>query len=1007
MVNEILKAYYAHILGDLHKVSGNEFEAICPFHNDHRPSFKVNLGKDDGIWNCPPCGGGDSVIGFTAAYFDIPYTVAKAVYEDYCSSGIDKIVFMDVLPEQVRQKHQEFMYSETPAMQQAREAIYSRGVTDAVIQEYQLGWTGKDGHPRLIIPILNYRGSVVNCRLYSLPQYRKGVKSKVINLKVQGGGDDEDDSKKLGKARFFPFKNLMNNNPLFVFEGEPDCLVGLSWHLNAITSTGGAGNWPMPLDIFNKNFPLPEPINYPNYFKNREVYLIYDADKAGADSAKKIAERYLLPVSAKAKIVKLSFNDATHKDFTDWVSEGNSKEDFLKTIEDTPWYIPKADSDVLNTDAKPIDVTLYHAAHDAGVMNQPIKMKIHVIGKRSATSNVYNMYKLFCTASGGKKCQNCKLTYCENGELLYKQPISRQLIELAESSDDAIKSKLTKKHDLGCSEWSMDLQQMYKVDYVTMKPVVTDYGITSVTDDHAHQITVNGYFIYTNSDEAILPNNPYEVEGYCVHHPANQETTFILTKSTLKEKTAQLFKMTSDIKGLLLKFQPKEGQSIYDKFKEIHDDFSKAKIVNPGTYKVGFGMDFIFHSPLAFDFNKDRSISRFWCEALIVGDSRTGKSSVAKGLMNHYRAGSFVDCEHISIAGLVGGVQPFNNGRVWQLSWGIIPQNDMGLCVLDEITGASTQIYGEMSSLRSEGVARITKIQGGTTYARTRLIWLGNCRTETLMAKNRRGIDAVWEIMGKAEDIARFDFVITISEEEVNKIDYSYQDNPDTYDCNSCQKLVQWIWSRRANNVCFTPEMVDYVREKATYIASKYESSVLPLCNKMDFEIKLARMSAAVACRVFSCDESGENVVIKPEHVDMVIQCLNEWYEAESFQYSFRSKRKQVEGKRMTANIKATESLLRKYPQFAQLVSGQQEFTRQLLVDIMDGDQSQAITCITEFFRLNMLRVRGNGYRAQPELLKLVADYELWRDEQDKVIQENQTKREEFLKNYKGRQPKI
>jgi hypothetical protein len=1003
LVNETLKAYYEHILGELHRVKGDEYEALCPFHSDHSPSFKVNLGKEDGIWNCPPCGGGDSVIGFTAAYFDVPYAVAKAVYEDYCTSGTNKVLFMDTLPNQVRDRHSEFMYSETPQMKNAREAVRKRGISESVMQEYQLGWTSKGGFPRLIIPVHNYRGDVVNCRLYCLPEYRKGVKAKVINLPLK---NDEDEDSKIGISRFFPYKNLMNNNPIFLFEGEPDCLVGLSWDLNALTSTGGAKNWPTALDIFTKGFPLPAPINYPMLFKGRDVYVVYDTDKTGTEAAKMIIERHLLPIGAKVKNVKLTFEDATHNDFTDWKSEGRTKEELMKLIEDTPYYVPKADGDVLDADKAPVVTSLYHAAHDSNMMNIPLKMDVHVIGKRSATSNVYQEYRVYCTSSGGKKCNNCKLTYCEGGEMLYKQPISRQLIDLAESSDDAIKSKLTKKHDLGCSEWNLELVQMYKVDYITMKPVVTEYGVTNVTDDHAHQITQSGYFIYSSSSEAILPNNPYEVEGYCVHHPANQETTFILTKATLKEKSAQLFKMTPEIKEQLMKFRPKPGQSVKEKFQEIHDDFCKAKIVNPGTYKVGFGMDIIFHSPLDFEFNNDRSITRKWCEGMIVGDPRTGKSSVAKGLMEHYRAGTFIDCEHISIAGLVGGVQPYNNGRVWQLSWGIIPQNDMGLCVLDEITGASTTVYGEMSSLRSEGVARITKIQGGTTYARTRLIWMGNCRTETLMAKNRRGIDAVWEIMGKAEDIARFDFVITISEEEVHKIDLDYQQAPDVYDSDSCQRLVQWAWSRNSKHIVFNTEMVIYVRERAKTIAEKYESSVIPLCNKMDFEIKLARMTAAVACRMYSTDEAGENVIIQREHVDFVVGCLNEWYDDESFQYGFRSKRKQVEAKRITSNLEATNKLLRKYPQFAQLLSGQQEFTKQLLVDIMDGDQGAATTCIAEFFRLNMIKVRGNVYRAQPEMLRLVADYELWREQQDNEAKEKQQERENYLKNLE-KKPKI
>ena len=54
---EIIESYNVR----LHK-RGKEFFGLCPFHDDHHPSFRVNPEKY--LWYCDPCGIGGDVFDF-------------------------------------------------------------------------------------------------------------------------------------------------------------------------------------------------------------------------------------------------------------------------------------------------------------------------------------------------------------------------------------------------------------------------------------------------------------------------------------------------------------------------------------------------------------------------------------------------------------------------------------------------------------------------------------------------------------------------------------------------------------------------------------------------------------------------------------------------------------------------------------------------------------------------------------------------------------------------------
>jgi putative DNA primase/helicase len=79
----------------------------------------------------------------------------------------------------------------------------------------------------------------------------------------------------------------VNSPVIYLCEGEADCLCALSHGLEAVTVTGGAGNW---RDEFSP------------HFEGRDVAICYDADLTGYIGAHKVAAR-LVAVAAKVRIL--------------------------------------------------------------------------------------------------------------------------------------------------------------------------------------------------------------------------------------------------------------------------------------------------------------------------------------------------------------------------------------------------------------------------------------------------------------------------------------------------------------------------------------------------------------------------------------------------------------------------------------------------------------------------------------------------------------------------------
>jgi putative DNA primase/helicase len=193
---------------------------------------------------------------------------------------------------------------------------------------------------RIAIPVYDAQGELVNIRLY----HPGAVKYKIISF---GQG--------LGLSRLFPTKPQVATLPTILCEGESDTICALSHNLNAITQTSKLVTWPK---------------EHIAAFKERNVYIAYDADVPGQKYAHHAAQAlqgaaksvrlvqwpaYMMEGGEAGKLAQKHGQDLT--DF--FVRHGKAAADFAELLKSAPLYVPvgdpSQDSNATAGESSPLD----------------------------------------------------------------------------------------------------------------------------------------------------------------------------------------------------------------------------------------------------------------------------------------------------------------------------------------------------------------------------------------------------------------------------------------------------------------------------------------------------------------------------------------------------------------------------------------------------------------------------------------------------------------------------
>ncbi|MGC8495357.1 MAG: DUF5906 domain-containing protein [Syntrophobacteraceae bacterium] len=313
-------------------VKGEQLVGLCPFHEDRSESFSVNLKR--GQWKCfAGCGEGN-VIGFHARKAGME---EKEAYRDLCRiygvengngggsprTGCRLAESPAAGGAAPKEKSKAISVDTLDLFNQIPAAVLSyltdkRGWSREIIEKYRIGYNaklrfspGNIGEERLTIPVFNELGELVNIRGYRPGASENKLTSWSVGSKKKGTWQG------FGEGRLFPIKVLEEARKaaatLYLVEGEPDCLCGLSRGLYCVTGTFGADNWK---DEWN------------GLFRGLRVRIAYDNDEAGRKGMERVC-RHLGAFAESVETVTWPEWFGEKEDLTDWfMKHGKSVEEF-------------------------------------------------------------------------------------------------------------------------------------------------------------------------------------------------------------------------------------------------------------------------------------------------------------------------------------------------------------------------------------------------------------------------------------------------------------------------------------------------------------------------------------------------------------------------------------------------------------------------------------------------------------------------------------------------------
>ncbi len=144
---------------ELKKVSGNDFAACCPFHNEKTPSFHINAAKQ--VYHCFGCGVGGNIITFVKGMMNTDYIGAvRWLAEHYhfeLPESDDGYGGDRSAAARHRKEHDDGMrllddaagwfesQLNTPEGAEARQYLAERGIDEATIKQWRIGYAPQSG----------------------------------------------------------------------------------------------------------------------------------------------------------------------------------------------------------------------------------------------------------------------------------------------------------------------------------------------------------------------------------------------------------------------------------------------------------------------------------------------------------------------------------------------------------------------------------------------------------------------------------------------------------------------------------------------------------------------------------------------------------------------------------------------------------------------------------------------------------------------------------------------
>jgi hypothetical protein len=839
-----------------------EQRMFCPVCENPKTSKtpSASMHADDGVWNCLKEAHGGQIYDLVQDLtlngdFNLRQKAMAGKHRLNPNFTKDQLSQMGAaksgppLPDADKiQGWRDALMHNKPRLKALRE---QRGFTLESIEEFEIGLD----NDRYTFPVRDLSGDLINVRKYSMGA---APANKMLNIPGHGS------------AALFRPDILRDNDDIVITEGETDCILLNQEGIAAVTHTAGAATFRT---------------NWASQFVDKNVWIAYDADEAGRKGSKKVFD--ILRAHARNVYIIQMPETTKGADVTDFLwKEGHSALEFQELMDvargmssdDLP-ALPSREAETSGVKTSLANSTLQSN------QDKVMEMVVSVAGRQQEPYTAPKQISVNCDMSKGKACELCPISAANGSKEFVFPANTSDLFRFVDAPEQRRKALLKEITGARCSDRvEFDVQENYHIEEMLVQPSVDDR-----VDGESQQPVKRTAFAFGSGSTEV--NRKIRIVGKNVHDPKTGKLRFMSWVADPVTMDIDHFQLTPEMMEALKIFQASDTQTSLEKSVEIAHDMALNVTHIYGRDLLHVGYDLVYHSPIAFKIN-DRNIDKGWLEMGVIGDTRTGKSEIGARLISHYRAGILQSCEGMSFAGLVGGVQQID-GR-WHMSWGVIPMNDRRLVVLDEVSGLKESgVVEQMSSIRSSGLAQITKIATEETSARTRLVWLMNPMDGSSLGDNALGgMGAMRTVIPNAEDVARFDFFMATAKDDVQAsvINSGFNEHHSpTYTSELSEALVKWAWSLTRENVIVSRQAAQTASDMATELGGRYVSDP-PLIQAENVRFKLLRIAAALAARTFSADEKGR-LRVNREHVIDAVTFLDTIYEEDAMGYARASRK--------------------------------------------------------------------------------------------------------------------
>ena len=929
--------------------SGDEITGLCPFHNDKEASFAVNA--TTGLWKCfaPACGVSGNIIQFIEKLENVSFKEAVDILAKFTGASLPihnsiknhKEDIRPLIDSKLPDKYLENLLKAKEVLNWIQE---KRGLSLKIIKKYKIGWNGL----RNTIPIYDEKSILRNIRLY----HRK-KEPKLLSYR----------NKKFayGEGRIYGLDELIKrlDEPVLILEGEFDKLITSQHGFLAVTGTTGAGTF------------KPE---WKDYFKKREVVIIYDMDPGGRLGAENVA-RALTGIASLVKNVELPVKGTKDdKDISDYfLKHGASTKDLKKLIKETPIF--KVELELID-EKTPRELKSFIQIDLTQYIDHRVRVPLTVSGETSeAFHGIFKFRVDYCQRQEKGGCSRCP-----RDRIFTISPGEKEFIESCMSSDTQVIGFLRHRICPFGQKPHIEILEKSTVRefFATQrtKRFFSKVGTIGIDERGSELIERKVYFV---SDKFVQPQS-YFATGYIRTHPKTQQVCLLATKLEPIEEEYESFSLNDESKDSLKQIQ---GLGPMELIKILSKEILYLKHRN----ELILAVLLTYCSPLRIRFNQIDI--RGWINTVIVGDSGTGKTAMVSRLADYIAIGDIVSGLSASRTGITYGLREHAQ-KGWMIKIGRYPANSRKIVCIDEIQYIKERDVRSLGKAMDEGFLTIDRIAEKTLESMTRLIALANPKEDKVMDDLMFGCEGLRDLFDKPI-IRRFDLAICLTAGEIKSKELNLPNigiASDKVSKKMLQDLIFWAWTRSPKSIEISKKTTEKILDWSTSLTDKFgNASDVPLVSPGDFSNKLARIATAYATLCVSTDNGYEKIKVLPEHVDISAKMIDFIYSGEGFglkEYSEIARQKtqltdydeikvaleelkknEIHSGKIVGEKSRTEKLLYAFKMH-------NEMRRKDLADFIDAEESTVKRKIQILSKFNLIDSGPRGYFKKPKFIKFL-----------------------------------